>query len=129
MLSEKVRLRPLLVAIAFLTFVNLGMAQTSRVAGSVQGSVVDQTDRAVASATVTLKDQNTNQTRTTTTEADGTFHTSGLAVGQYTLRVESPGFSAYVNNAIVISVGRAIQVSVMLSPAAVHQQITVTESP
>ena len=44
-------------------------AQTSRVAGAIQGSVVDQTGSAVASAIATLRNQGTNQIRTT-------FHTT-----------------------------------------------------
>ena len=50
-------------------------------------------------------------------------------MGQYDLRVESPDFSPYVNNAIVISIGRVVQLTVSLTPATVQQQITVSEQP
>jgi outer membrane receptor protein involved in Fe transport len=50
-------------------------------------------------------------------------------VGQYELRVESRGFSPYVNNAIVISIGRAVQLTMRLAPARVQQEITVSEQP
>src|ERR1700716_2662124 len=104
-------------------------AQTSRVAGAVQGSVVDQTGSAVAGATVTLRNQGTNQTRTMVTNAEGTFRAGELPVGQYELRVESSGFSPYINNSIVVSVGTAVQIAVRLAAATVQQQITVSEQP
>ncbi len=80
-------------------------AQTSRVAGAIQGSVVDQTSGAVAGAIATLRNQGTNQTRSISTNEEGFFRAGELPVGQYELRVESSGFSPYVNNAIVVSVG------------------------
>jgi hypothetical protein len=92
-------------------------AQTSRVAGAVQGSVVDQTESAVAGATVTLRNQGTNQTRVTLTNAEGLFRVGDLPVGQYELRAESSGFSPYVNAAIVVSIGRVVQIGVRLAPA------------
>src|SRR5258708_6074731 len=104
-------------------------AQTSRVAGAIQGSVVDQTGSAVANATVTLRNQGTNQTRTISTNAEGSFRASELPVGPYELRIQSPGFSPYVNNAIAVSIGRVVQVTVRLAPATVQQQITVSEQP
>ena len=104
-------------------------AQTSRVAGAVEGSVVDQTGSAVAGATVTLRNQGTSQTRTLSTNPEGSFHAGELPVGQYDLRVESPDFSPYMNNAIVISIGRVVQLTVRLTPATVQQQITVSEQP
>lgn len=68
-------------------------AQTSRVAGAIQGSVVDQTVSAVANATLTLRNQGTNRTRTVSTNAAGSFRVSELPVGPYEVRVESPSFA------------------------------------
>src|SRR6266436_7164716 len=102
-------------------------AQTSRVAGAVQGSVVDQTGGAVAAGTVTLRNQGTSQMRTMLLDAQGFFRAGELPVGRYELRVESSGFSPYVNNAIVVSVGTVVQIAVRLAPATVQQQITVSE--
>src|SRR5258705_7798866 len=102
-LGKRESLKLLLVGVAVLVVPLTCGAQTSRVAGAVQGNVVDQTGGAVAAGTVTLRNQGTNQTRTMLTNAKGGFRAGELAVGQYELRVESSGFSAYVNNAIVVS--------------------------
>jgi len=114
---------------AILASAVFGAAQTSRVAGAVQGTVVDHTGSAVAGATVSLRNQGTNQTRTVSANPEGSFYAGELPVGQYELRVQSPGFSQYVNNAIVISIGRVVQLTVRLAPAKVQQQITVSEQP
>jgi outer membrane receptor for ferrienterochelin and colicin len=105
------------------------MAQTSRVAGAVQGTVVDQTDSAVAGATVTLRNPATNRTRTTSTDLEGFFRVGELPVGQYEARIHAEGFSAYTNNAVVVAIGRVSQLTVRLVPAVVQQQITVSEQP
>jgi hypothetical protein len=63
------------------------------------------------------------------TNAQGFFRAGELPVGQYELRAESPGFSRYVNGAIVVSVGRVLQIAVRLTPATVRQEITVSEQP
>ncbi len=59
------------------------------------------------------------------TNAGGFFRAGELPVGQYELRVETSGFSPYVNNAIVVSVGIVVQMAIRLAPATVQQQITV----
>jgi hypothetical protein len=112
-----------------LAFAVLCAAQTSRVAGAIQGIVVDQTGSAIAGSAVVLRNVGTNLTRTSSTNPEGYFRASELPVGQYELRVESPGFSPYLNNAIVVSIGREIQVTVQLAPASVKQQITVSAQP
>ena len=128
-LGKRESLQLLFVSVAVLAIAFSCAAQTSRVAGAVQGNVVDQTGGAVTAATVTLRNQSTNQTRTMVTNADGFFRAGELPVGQYELRIESTGFSPYVNNAIVVSVGTVVQLAVRLPPATVQQQITVSEQP
>jgi hypothetical protein len=82
-LLERVRrLRSPFAGIAVLTLALSCAAQTSRVAGAVQGSVVDQTGSAVVGATVTLRNQGTNETRTISTNSEGSFRAGELPVGQ-----------------------------------------------
>jgi hypothetical protein len=128
-LERRQPVRLSLAGVVVLALAFSSAAQTSRVAGAVQGSVVDQTGSAVAAGTVTLRHQGTNQTRKMLTNSEGSFRAGELPVGQYELRVESGGFSPYVNNAIVVSVGTVVQLAVRLAPATVQQQITVSEQP
>jgi hypothetical protein len=113
----------------FFSFSFLCAAQTSRVAGAIQGSIVDQAGGAVVGATVTLHNQVTNGIRTVSSNSEGSFRAGELPVGQYELRVVSPGFSAYVNTAILVSIGTTVQLTIRLVAATVQQQITVSEQP
>src|SRR5215472_2959947 len=126
---KRVRHWRLPIATVVVLGISFATAQTSRVAGALQGNVVDQTDSAVAGAKVTLRNRGTNQTRTIFTNSEGFFYAGELPVARYELRVESPGFAPYVNDAIVISIGRSIQQTVRLAPGTVQQQITVSEQP
>src|ERR1700681_1578994 len=128
-LGKRESLQLLLVSVAVLAIAFSCAAQTSRVAGAVQGNVVEQTGGAETAATVTLRNQSTSQTRTMVTNADGFFRAGELPVGQYELRIESTGFSSYVNNAIVVSVGTVVQMPVQHPPPTVQKQITVSEQP
>src|SRR5215471_16311372 len=112
---------------AAVALTSFALAQTSRVAGAVQGTVQDQTGSAVAGATVTLRNPATNRSRKASTDLEGFFRMSELPVGLYEVHVEAPGFSLYTNNAIGISIGRVAQLTVRLVPAVVQQQITVSE--
>lgn len=109
--------------------VSLTTAQTSRVAGALQGNIVDQTGSAIAGAKITLRNQRTNQIRTILSNTEGFFYLGELPVGSYALRIESPGFASHVNDAIVISIGRVTQLTVRLAPGRVQEQITVSEQP
>jgi hypothetical protein len=63
-----------------LAFAVLCAAQTSRVAGAIQGTVVDPTGSAIAGATVSLRNLGTNLTRTISTNPEGSFRAGELPV-------------------------------------------------
>jgi len=119
----------LYVEVFLLASSSFSVAQISRVAGALQGIVVDQTGGVIPGARTTLRHQETGQTRTAVTGAEGTFRIGELQPGPYALRVESPGFSSYLNNAIMISIGAVVPLRIQLAPAGLQQQITVSEEP
>src|SRR4029079_5763314 len=60
--------------------------------GALAGSVIDQAGADVPGATVTGSASATNRTRTAVTNADGGYVVTGLAPGEYRVRVEIAGF-------------------------------------
>lgn len=130
MYSEMAFLRKfILILVVSATLAAMCVGQASRVAGAVQGTVVDQSESAVPAATILLRNVATNWTRMTSSNMTGFFRLGELPVGQYELQVHAPGFSLYTNRAIVSSIGRVVQLTIRLVPATVQQQITVSEQP
>src|SRR5215468_2487888 len=63
---------------------------------SIQGVVVDLQGAVIEGATLTLKNIQTNQTLTATTDANGVFNFNALPPSQYSLTVEKAGFKKQV---------------------------------
>ena len=98
-----------LVAVALLcTFQS--SAQTAT--GSIVGTVTDQAGAVVPKATVTLTNIDTNQVRTTVTDAGGYFALTLLPPANYKLGVEASGFRQYLQSGIKLDVGNALTMNV-----------------
>jgi len=70
------------------------MAQTTVGQGSIQGTITDPTGAVVSGAKVTITNKATGQVVSTTTTSAGTYNSGGLAVGDYTVRIEAKGFKS-----------------------------------
>ena len=127
-ITSTARIRAAAVGISLL-FPAFAAGQVSRTTGTIQGSVVVQTGNAVVGASIQLMNPSTKQTRAAATDSRGTFLFAGVAVGTYQLRAESPGFAAYQNNAVEVSLGSVTSVAIRLVPATVEQQVTVSGEP
>ena len=62
----------------------------------LQGTVTDNNGGVVSEATVTLKNNETNQTQTTTASDSGFYRFSNLAPGSYMVTAEKSGFKKSV---------------------------------
>ena len=67
---------------------------------SLGGTVLDATASSVPGAKVTVRNVETEFTRTVSTDSAGAFLFSRLPVGNYELKVEKEGFSNYVQKGI-----------------------------
>jgi len=114
----------ILVLILCLGFLRThAFAQTS----AVSGHVTDQQGGVVINATVTLTTPG-QPSRATHTLADGTFMFDQVRPGQYTIQIEAPGFTAWMQS-LVIAPGATIgPLSVMLQLATVSESISVLET-
>ena len=87
--SLRVRLAGLTVAIALL-FISGVYGQDFR--GTIAGTVTDPNGAAVAGATVVVKNNDTNISKTTTTDGAGSYTVPFLAPGVYTITATGSGF-------------------------------------
>jgi len=113
-----------LVAIALTAAVGVAPAQSFR--GSIVGTVLDQSEAPVPGATVTVSNQATGVTRTTTTQDSGTFAIPELPIGVYTVTVEKEGFARVNQPDVSVELGAERSVNVTLVPARVQAAVQVT---
>lgn len=94
--------------------------------GEIVGSVTDSTGAAIPGAKVTAINEGTNESRTTATDGDGNYTFPVLPVGNYTIKVEAPGFQVYQQKAIVLNVDQNITVNAKLNVGSSSQTVSVT---
>lgn len=114
---------------AFFFLFLLGFCQHSFGQGSLgdlRGRVLDSAGAAVAGATVDIQNQATAETRSATTNEQGEFSVSKLAVGEYTVTAKSQGFADSAVKDVKISVSFVTEQNITLSPAGSQATVTVT---
>ena len=93
------------VAVALLTVALPMSAAAQSDSGTISGTVLDQTSAFVPGANVTIKNQKTGQTRTTTTNGTGHFTVPLLLPALYTITVEKTGFANIEYTDMPVTVG------------------------
>jgi len=104
-------------------------AQDSATTATLSGSVRDAAGSIIPSATITLRNMATNQTRRIVTEADGSYRVVALPVGDYEVRAAVEGFQPYVNPAVTLALGRTTALDITLRPAEVNAEVSVRDRP
>ena len=111
-----------LIAIAFTALTVFSQGST----GDLKGTVTDAAGAVVAGATVEVRNQGTNESRTLTSGSDGEYFASRLPVGTYTVTVSAKGFGNSVIKDIKVSVAFVADQNVTLTVAGSEAQVTVT---
>ncbi len=96
--------------------------------GSLSGVVSDPTGALVAGATVTVRNNATNQESTTQTHDDGTFTVPSLQDGIYTATITAQGFKQAVVTQIKIDIGKPSSIKVSLEVGSANETVTVVGS-
>ena len=94
--------------------------------GNVIGRVVDDSGGAIPGATVTATNPSTGFTRTSVSDAEGSYRLNSLQVGNYDLQVELAGFSTVERKMVIVNVGQSISIDFSLKVANLAETITVT---
>src|SRR5687767_1723949 len=86
------RLLKRLAAIAAMVLVVHADATAQTISGSMSGTVVDESDRVVPGADVTIINEQTGEQRQTVTNEVGDFNFPSLVPARYTIKVGLAGF-------------------------------------
>jgi hypothetical protein len=112
----------MLALILFCGAVGMALAQTF---GTITGDVTDATAAVVPGATVTIRNVDTNATRTVMTNADGLYSVPLLPPGIYDIRVEKEGFRGAARSAMELQVQQTARVDFTLAVGQVSETLDV----
>jgi hypothetical protein len=95
-------------------------------ASRVTGIILDPKGGAVPGATITLTNEATQGSLTTTSTEAGTYSFDSVQVGNYTLTVEKPGFKKYISTGNTANINQPLTVNVTLDVGGVTEVVQVT---
>ncbi|HEY4361885.1 MAG TPA: TonB-dependent receptor [Bryobacteraceae bacterium] len=95
--------------------------------GTLAGTVLDQTGKAISGATVEVDNDAGTAVQTVTSNGDGKF-SADIAAGTYSVKVSAPGFSVSTRSGAQIAAGATQDVAVTMTVESVSTSVTVTES-
>src|SRR5579864_6773909 len=115
----------LALAVAILLFAALPAgAQVDT--GTIVGKVADSSGALIKGAKVTLKNEGTGVSLSTTTSADGLYQFTPVRIGTYTLEASASGFQTVSQLHVTVYVASNLQINFTLPPGSVSQTVEVT---
>jgi hypothetical protein len=128
-MSSKALLRGQLIAVALLAvffalYTPSLMAQSAGTS-ALAGTVTDPSGAAIPNATVTITNNATGQSRTTTTGADGTYRFTLLPPGNYKVAFSANGFKTSEVASATLNVTETEGLDRTLEVGAATEQVTV----
>jgi Carboxypeptidase regulatory-like domain len=112
-----------------LTLVGLFLAHTVALAqtdtGRIVGTVMDQNGGIIPGATVTVKNNRTDEERIAVTTAEGQFSIPALKASDYNVTVTGQNLSATVEN-VKVPVGQEVNLPVSLQPSGLKATVDIT---
>ena len=117
----------MLAGVLFLSgTLNRAIAQVD--SGRITGEVLDAKGASIAGATVTAKNEATNEERTTTSSPDGTYQIVALRPSLYTIKVNADQFAPAQQTGLQLTVGQEIHRNFTMQLATLSSTISVVES-
>src|SRR5207247_290598 len=96
--------------------------------GSITGIVADASGAVVSGAKVTLTNEGTGASLTTTTGGDGGYKFSPVRIGNYKLSVTSQGFQTTTQSGVQVNIGSSIGLNLTLKPGSQTETVEVTRA-
>ena len=118
--------RLIVTALAALSCLVLaGFASAQSLDGTLRVTVTDTSSASIEDAMVTVQNQATGVSTSTTASSAGTYVFPNLLVGTYTVTVEKQGFKKHVQRGIAVASNQVVEAKVQLEVGAVSSVIQV----
>jgi hypothetical protein len=125
-LAERLLLVAIFVALLIVIRSPQAFAQTNY--GQIVGTVKDTTGANIVGAQVTLRNNGTNATQTSTSGSGGTYTFLNLNPGSYMVTVSRNGFKEYKQPQVDVTIGGTTRVDAALTLGNVSETVTVDGS-
>ena len=97
--------------------------------GGITGEVTDASGGVIPNVTVTVVDEQTSLTRTTTTNGSGTYQFVNLPIGTYTITYKAEGFDVQKTQHITVQANRTATVNAALKVGQTTTTVEVEATP
>ncbi len=97
--------------------------------GSILGTIKDTSGGTIAGAKVTLINEGTGMSITTTTSPSGEYSFSPVKIGHYSVSVEFSGFQKVQQNNVTVDVQQKVVIDVSLPPGQSQEVVEVNAAP
>jgi Carboxypeptidase regulatory-like domain len=94
--------------------------------GTISLEVQDSSGAFIPGGTVTLTHVGSGQVRTGLTAANGAFRAPFMPVGEYSIRVEVPGFKSNTTTGLILQVDQNATITITVEPGEVRELVQVT---
>ncbi|HWN08878.1 MAG TPA: carboxypeptidase-like regulatory domain-containing protein [Pyrinomonadaceae bacterium] len=116
------------LVVVLVVFVCASYSVLGQTTGSISGVVTDEKQAVIPNATVTVRNTETNLSRTTQTDNDGNYRFGNLPVGSYEVTVETAGFSKHVQSGITLLLNQAAVIDVTVKAGGLQEVVNVVEN-
>jgi hypothetical protein len=103
-------------------------AAAQATSGTISGIVSDESQGVITSASVTVRNVGTNESRSVATDSEGRYRFPNLPVGNYEITVQSSGFAKLVRSGIELLLNQDAVVNMTLKVSSVEAVVTVAEN-
>src|SRR5579863_7313395 len=116
------------ILLALALVYSFALAVRADTAGSISGTVTDQTGAVIPDSTITALNLDTTVQQTTKTNANGFYNFTALPVGRYEIEVIREGFEPYKRTGLVIDVNSQIRADVTLTMGQQSEEVVVSDT-
>src|SRR5207245_294452 len=111
-----------LIATVAITFLWAAWAMDAQVStGTIIVEVQDSSGAYIPSGAIRLLHVGSGQVRTGVTAANGAFRAPFMPVGEYSIRVEVPGFKSKTTTGLILQVDQNATITVAVEPGEVRE--------
>src|SRR5579859_5375211 len=101
-------------AVVLFTLSAVSALQSQLTDSTLKGQVSDPNGARISNCVLSVTNENTKETRSSSSDSDGNFVIASLPPGNYTVQVIATGFKTFFEKHVVLNVGQATEVQIRL---------------